>query len=350
VFKRICRDILASEPIARRLRRRLLPGNTVVLMYHELAEDDVDIESWAVVRKSEFVRQIDYLRTHFDVVSLEQALARRTSADARPRPHAVLTFDDGDHGNADVLLPVVNELELPVTVFIATRQIVEQKSYWFDQVVNALQTAEPVSVDLTSQRLGRYHINRVRGAVNWEEMQRLLTDLKRLPPGLRERAVEQVLERLEGKATRPRCQIAPLNEAGLRALAASPFVSIGAHSHCHNILTQLDPVAVEDSVATSKQLLESWTGKEVWSFAYPNGDYDERIVGIVRRAGFRCALATGDRLWTRDDPQYAIPRMGVGRYDSLANFKLGLVGGLRHVLTAASGRRRSIAPADRHTG
>jgi len=350
MLKRLCYDALASEPIARRLRHRMLSGKTLVLMYHELAEDDVDIESWTVVRKSDFVRQMAYLRAHFDVVSLEDAIAMHWSTHARPRPQVVLTFDDGDQGNADVLLPVVRELKLPVTVFIATRQVVEQGSYWFDRVVNALQTVEPVCVDLRSQGMSRYDINRVRGAANWAVMQRLLTDMKGLPTALREHAVEHVLEMLRGKAIRPQCRIAPLNEKGLKALSASPFVTIGAHSHCHNILTQLDPAAVEESVATSKRLLESWTRKEVWSFAYPNGDYDELISDTVRRAGFRCAMTTGDRLWTRDDLQYGIPRMGVGRYDSLAHFALNLVGGLRHVLASAPGRRRSIGPASRHTG
>lgn len=350
MFKWICRSILASEPVARRLRQRLLPGKTVVLMYHDIAEDDVDIESWTVVRRSAFVRQIEFLRRHCDVVSLGQALAARAATEQARQPQVVITFDDGDQGNAAVLLPLVAELELPVTVFVATGHIADQKCYWFDRVVNALQTVEPVLVDLTQHGLARYGINRVRGAANWAVMQRLLTDLKLLHPETRERVVETLLGLLHGKARRAGCRVAPLDMAGLKALAESPFVTIGAHSHCHNILTQLDPGAAEDSVATSKRLLEAWCGKEVWSFAYPNGDYDERLIGMVRRAGFRCALATGDRLWSRDDPLYAIPRMSVGRYDSLANFKLGLVGGTRHVLATALGQRRNIASAERHAG
>jgi len=152
-----------------------------------------------------------------------------------------------------------------------------------------------------------------------------------------------------GKATRPRARVAPLTQEGLRALAASPLVTIGAHSDCHNILTQLDPDAARQSIATSKRLLESWTGKEVWSFAYPNGDYDERIAETVMQLGFRCAITTGDRLWARNDSPYGIPRIGVGRYDSLAKFKLGLVGGARNVVAAASmtGRRAPVSSTQR---
>jgi len=333
VIKELCYTALASEPMAWCLRRVLLAGKSVVLMYHEIAEDDRDIEAWAVVRKSDFVEQMEYLRKHFDVVSLQEALARRESRHSPSRPIAVVTFDDGDRGNAEVLLPIVSDLELPVSIFVATRQVVEQRNYWFDRVVNTLQTAEAVTVDLTQHGLGHFEVNRVRGAANWGVIQGLLERLKGLPSSVRERVVEELVETLNGKAMRPG-RIAPLDRDGVRALAASPFVSIGAHSHCHNILTQLDPDAVEKSVATSKQLLESWTGKEVWSFAYPNGDYDERVAGIVRNLGFRCAITTGNRLWAASDSQYAIPRMGIGRYDSPEQFKLSLVGGLRNTLTA----------------
>lgn len=336
MLKSLCCDLLASEPVVRGLRGRMLSGKTVVLMYHELAEDDVDIESWTVVRKSDFVRQVEYLRAHFEVVSLEDALTGHASSQARSRPCAVITFDDGDRGNASVLLPVVNEYKLPVSVFVATQQIVEQESYWFDRVVNALQTPDPVCVDLRGQGMGRYDVNRTRGSANWAVIQRLLTDLKGLQVGAREHAVGQLLQSLGAYAMRPHCRIAPLDKDGVKSLSSSPFVTIGAHSHCHNILTQLDSAAVAESVLASKRLLESWTGKEVWSFAYPNGAYDERTLDIVRQSGFRCALTTDDRLWTQRDSPYAIPRMGVGRYDSLSTFKLSLVGGARYVLSAAA--------------
>src|SRR5258708_4728637 len=116
-------------------------------MYHELARDDADIEAWTVMRESDFVRQLEFLVGHYDVVSLDQALGR-TSPSASRRPRVVITFDDGDRGNATVLLPIVEAFKVPVTVYIATRQIADAKSYWFDRIINALQTNQPVTVDL----------------------------------------------------------------------------------------------------------------------------------------------------------------------------------------------------------
>ena len=304
----------------------------VVLMYHELAEDDTDIEAWTVVRKSDFLRQMEYVGRHYEIVSLETAL-NRTRREGRPgRPMAVVTFDDGDRGNASILLPTIQALNIPVTVYVATGQIVEQTPYWFDRVVNALQLERPATLDLSAFGLGRYAVNDTRGAENWRQIQRLLEGLKSLDTDKRAAAVDKILSDLGGLERRPACRIEPMNVGEIKTLASSSLVTIGAHSHCHSILTQLAPGEVEQSIKRSKDLLEKWTGRAVEHFAYPNGNYDAGTVDIVRQAGFRSAVTTEGRAWHLQDSPYAIPRVGVGRYDRPENFRLNLVGGIRRLL------------------
>lgn len=322
MYRKACSRILAQA--SPKWLRRMLGGKSVVLMYHELADDEMDIEAWTVVRKSDFVRQVEHLREHFDIVSLEDAVARHQAGGKIQRPLATITFDDGDSGNASVLLPLVQELKVPVTVFVATRQVAEQENFWFDRVVNALQTTEPLTLNLEKYGIGSFEINRSRGPRNWAQIDRLLTQLKRKPAGLREKLVEELVESTSHKIVNPPRRITPLSREGLAALAASRYVTIGAHSHSHQILTQLDDAEIERDVAMSKDLLESWTGKAIQSFAYPNGDCDPRVANIVRKAGFRCAVIAGDRLWGRRASVYEIPRIGVGRYDSLDRFKRNL--------------------------
>ena len=304
----------------------------VVLMYHDLAEDDTDIEAWTVVRKSDFLRQMEYVGRHYEIVSLDTALNRVRREGEPGRPMAVVTFDDGDRGNASILLPTIQALNIPVTIYVATRQIVEQSPYWFDRVVNALQFDRPATVDLSAFRLERYAVNTTRGAENWREIQRLLEGLKSLDADKRAAAVEKMLADLSGLERRPGCRIEPMNVGEIKTLASSSLVTIGAHSHCHSLLTQLAPKEVDQSVKLSKDLLEKWTEKAVEHFAYPNGNYDAGIVEIVRKAGFHSAVTTEGREWHVQDSPYAIPRVGVGRYDRPENFRLNLVGGIRRLL------------------
>jgi len=320
---------LLSPPVRLWLRTPVPSDRIAVLMYHELARDDADIEAWTVMRESDFVRQLEFLVRHYDIVSLDHALAHRQSPPGSARPRVVITFDDGDRGNATVLLPIIEAFKVPVIVYIATRQIAEAKSYWFDRIINALQTDQVVTVDLRAYGLRRYQINRNRGEQNWHRISCLLEDLKSLAPDAREAAVETALGRLSAAVRGRDSQIEPMNVGQVRALAGSPYITIGAHSHCHNILPQLEPAEIEQSIRLSKSLLGNWTGRPIDHFAYPDGVYNDTVSEIVRRAGFRSAVMTEPALWRDGDSSFSIPRIGVGRYDSLERFKLNLIGGVR---------------------
>jgi peptidoglycan/xylan/chitin deacetylase (PgdA/CDA1 family) len=335
----------ASPPVLALLRARTPSVHTTVLMYHELARDDVDIEAWTVLRESDFLRQVAYLVRHYDIVGIGEAIERVETAARPARPMAVITFDDGDRGNAAVLLPIVEKIKLPVTIYVATQQVAESRSYWFDRIVNALQTDKPVTVDLRAYGLKIYAINRVRGARNWASIQQLLQDLKSLAHDARMAAVNTTLTSLGGLEHRKNSRVEPLGVADVKTLSTCPYVTIGAHSHCHSILTQLNPAEAEESVRLSKTLLEQWTGQTIAHFAYPNGSYDDSVMEVVRRAGFVSAVTTEPRLWQPQDALHAIPRIGIGRYDSMEQFKLNLVGGIRQLLPWRYRAKSAFRPA-----
>ena len=107
----------------------------------------------------------------------------------------------------------------------------------------------------------------------------------------------------------------------IRELAKSPLVTIGAHSHCHSMLPTLPAETAIQSIAESKRLLEEWISQPVIHFSYPNGDHDEAVVNMVKECGFSSAVTTRPDFWCSADSVFKIPRMGIGRYDSLDKFK-----------------------------
>src|SRR5690349_19765389 len=121
-FKRLVKSALASPPSYALVRARALLGNPItVLCYLTIRPDNEVLDAWTAVRRSDFIRQVEFLRTRYDIISLDDAFDRGAEASSRPR--AVLTFDDGEVGLYDSLLPLVSEMRLPVTLYIATGQI-----------------------------------------------------------------------------------------------------------------------------------------------------------------------------------------------------------------------------------
>jgi peptidoglycan/xylan/chitin deacetylase (PgdA/CDA1 family) len=327
--------IVGTEPVLARLRHTRLHKKAVVLRYHELSHDDEDIEAWTVVRKSDFVSQMEYLADHFHVLSLDEAFFRVYHPDTIDdrKPIAVVTFDDGYRGNRTILLPIIEAMRLPVTIFVATQSVQDQTLYWDALLVNALQQPDHVTIDLRDCALGHYEIHQVTGPRKWEEMDRLLTDLKNLQPSVRHTVMHKLLSRPDFQCHGDYAAFAPLSLTELKELAACPLISLEAHSHCHNILTQLSEAEISDSIATSKALLESWTGRPVNYFAYPNGDYDTRIVHLVQHLGFKGSVITSARPWGGSQSPQMIPRVGIGRHDSFENFKIKVSsGGIRALL------------------
>ena len=311
-----------SSSVATALARMVIPTDDIAtLMYHEIGGDQDEVDAWQVVRESDFLRQVDALRKRFDVVTLDEALRRRALGERGRRPAAVLTFDDGNSGNFERLLPIVRREGLPVTVFIATQHIATQHGYWFDRIVNQLQASAIIDLDLTDQALGRYRFNVERGANNWARIQQLLQRIKGLPPDRCEAMAELVCNRVGG----PRVPaLAPLSQDQLVELARCEHVTIGSHSHGHEVLTLLDDEAVRASVQTSQNLISKWTGRLPRHFAFPGGFHDRRVEAIIRSMGFECAMGGGPGMWRPDSDLFAIPRLFVGRYDSLQRFGIQL--------------------------
>lgn len=320
--------VIGAEPLWRAWRRLSLGPRVVVLMYHEVLDDSAEVDAWTVVRASDFRRQMAYLAEHHRVVSLEAALRSMREPDACPDRLVVVTLDDAYSGSLAVVLPIVEALGVPIAIFVPTAAVETGALYWYDRVIIACQRAAEaeVDVDLAPVGLRRHHRfpRGERGERRWTHVQALLTDLKRLPPEEREGAVERVLPQLGWRVdAHPgrEAPLRPLTVRELQVLAASPLVTIGAHSHCHSILVQLPDEGIRATVETSRRLLERWTGRSPMYFAYPNGDYDHRVVDALERSGFQCGLTTASRPWGVDDSVFGIPRVGVGRYEPLATFR-----------------------------
>lgn len=313
----LARTALARGPLYPWLRRRALAGGALtILCYHTLGPDIGGTDAWTALRVTDFRAQIALLRRHYRIVSLDEALA--PAADDRPR--AVLTFDDGDRGLHRHLLPLLREDPVPVTIYIATSQIERGAPYWFDRVANACGTSARLDLDLSAEGLGRIVIAGT-GEPRWLQQSALHDRLKALDPERR----EQVADRIAALAPAGQ-DLGPMTLAELQELANDPSVTIGAHSHCHNLLDELPLEDARASIARNRELLTAWTGRSVEHFAYPNGNHNTALVALVRAMGFRSATVLDNRLAGPGADPHALSRIAVGRYDGPDRLKLRLAG------------------------
>jgi peptidoglycan/xylan/chitin deacetylase (PgdA/CDA1 family) len=79
-------------------------------------------------------------------------------------------------------------------------------------------------------------------------------------------------------------EVKELDEAGMQ---------IGCHSLTHPFLQRIRrDEALRREIVVAKQRIEEHIGRPVTSFAYPFGQYNERVVSFVKEAGFTSARST----------------------------------------------------------
>jgi len=83
-------------------------------------------------------------------------------------------------------------------------------------------------------------------------------------------------------------QLATMTWDDLRAHAARG-VKIGSHGVSHAHLTRLTDDEVRRELRDSQQAVEDELARPCPEFAYPYGEYDERVRGLVRAAGYERA-------------------------------------------------------------
>ena len=325
--------------LGRRLRhrwRRLATAMTqppLILMYHRIAQDDVD--PWRLcVSPDNFSAQLELLRRRRRPMPLAE-LTRELEQGRCPRSAVVVTFDDGYRDNLVAALPVLEAFDVPATVFCTAGVVGGDQAFWWDRLAGLLLGPDRLPPVLALDLPGEHKQVALQAAANYDAAQRAADRLRQADDEpasarldfyrevwgwLRSLAQEDrivALDQIErwsgGRSTEvPR----PLSREQARTLAASPLIEIGAHSVTHAALSTLSPDAQRSEIAQSKAQLEALLARPVLSFAYPFGDQGVDTAALVRDAGFRSSCTTEvAAVRARTDP-FQLPRIAVGDWDA----------------------------------
>lgn len=97
--------------------------------------------------------------------------------------------------------------------------------------------------------------------------------------------------------------------------------TVGCHTHTHPRLVNMTVEEMAEETSGSRQILEKNLGHPVRYFAYPFGQYDERVRSMARKAGFRLMLSSDPGSVGQGAEFDRIPRQAiVGAEMSLEDF------------------------------
>lgn len=303
---------LQARPIAKRLGERLLSASgadrlalwthrrrTLVLAYHDVVpagEHPCGDRSLHLPQRA-FAAQLDALLATHEVIPL--AAIHEAPSGARPR--VVLTFDDAYRGAITAGLSEVVKRDLPATVFVAPGLF--GTTTWWDRLADPAAGAVPAPI---------------RNAA--------LNTYQGLGP--------RVLEAL-GPGTSslpPWAEIATEDE--VRAAAAQPLITLGAHTWNHPNLTALSADDLAAELARPLAWLRELGDRAIPWLAYPYGLTSPTVAEAAARAGYAGAFRIDGGWMPKVQPapamRFDLPRLNVPSGVSLNGFRLRAAGLLTH--------------------
>jgi peptidoglycan/xylan/chitin deacetylase (PgdA/CDA1 family) len=206
-----------------------------------------------------------------------------------PNP-VMITFDDGYRSCHDVALPILRDLGIPATFFIATSFVTERRLYWWERVALAMNLARrprarlsyptPIEIDVGDPGTRRLLDDAIKNT--WKiDIGRFLAELYDAldiawSPALDAEHADRLIMTWD--------QVRALERAGM---------SVASHTRHHHVLETLDDDALHDELVRSREDLERELGHPVHAIAYPVGRRIQRarIFAAVAAAGYRLGFA-----------------------------------------------------------
>lgn len=288
-------------------------SGTIILLYHRVIELDSDPQCLAV-SPAHFRQHLEIIRREFRPVSLSDLVESHSTGRMPPRG-VVVTFDDGYADNLEIAAPLLEEFDVPATVFVTPR-FENAGEFWWDELERVALRPSRIPSKLNLFIAGASHdwtitdgSDRTPSDLEWNALRNdaptqrqalylMLCRMLRDAPHMEREAALSELRRWAGVDASARPTHRPLSEDQLVELARREIIEIGAHTLTHPVLGGLPPRLQIEEIVGGRRAIEDAIGRPVTSFAYPfgcRGDFDSDSVIAARHAGMRAACANTGR-------------------------------------------------------
>ncbi len=241
-------------------------------------------------------RVLLYLRKNYTIIS-SRNLEGYFNGEKFAGSFCHITIDDGERSFYEVIYPLLKKYNLPATLFISPKVIMEGSNYWFQEISSYHDEKLKIII---ADYLGVYHY-----ILRHYNIMHILKNL-------RFEQINDVIDIYKRTYCVENRSNLNLNLTQLNEIIQDGIVDVGAHTLNHPVLANEDAKTSENEILESLALLERMTGKEVRYFAYPNGipdlDFGHREKATLTKFGCKLAFSTIHRIVTPNIDPLSIPR------------------------------------------
>jgi peptidoglycan/xylan/chitin deacetylase (PgdA/CDA1 family) len=274
-----------------------LYGNKrVIFTYHDVSEpSELQHHPHYSTRPAAFIRQIEWISRHFEIVSLGE-LCDFTSSSRKNK--AAITFDDGWKSVHEKAFPWLAERRIPFSVFL-NKQAIEENWLWCSNLM------------IQAKNGNLEYLTRIHRAFFEHDTTMPFSRFIEDPSGI----MVSHYPRSTGDNTLffdETIQAAGLYMSleQLHDLGRFPFCTIGSHTVSHPVLSHCNTKELQTEIEENNRFLEDLLGRKIDHFALPFGfpqTYTDEVTHVARQ--FHKHIYTTDRMTVRDT--ILKPRIGL---------------------------------------
>lgn len=241
-------------------------GELQVVCFHGVCEDSEHFINGRFIKKTQLKKLLIELQKYVNIVSWDEVEAGRLPQD---QLNVLITFDDGYLNNKTILLPIIEDLQIPIVLFVTGRN---GKPLWPDLLDVAMANEVNLStifengLDLkNNQEIKKYLIN-----LDEENIEKITLELVSLTQPFSKDYLNfhQLLTNEE-----------------IMQLAKNPYITVGNHSMNHLAMNQLDIGKMKSEIDEVNKIFKNSQGYRSTIFAFPFGVYHKENVIHLKEMG-----------------------------------------------------------------
>jgi peptidoglycan/xylan/chitin deacetylase (PgdA/CDA1 family) len=259
--------------------RFLFRNRKQILMYHRVINNPIA----PGIHPKDFEEQIVYLKTHFNIVSVE-TLINGTFSNG-----IALTFDDGHFDFYKFVWPILKKHGVPASLYITTGFVDKQCWLWPDFLRHILHKTERTEVTL--DHIGTLSLEEKYNSSSWNKIASYCLTMEN---DKRSHYISDIAIKLGvNPETAPTDEFSAVTWDNLREMQTEGL-DIGSHTVSHRILSTLSQDELHNEMATSKKRIETEVGITPSGICYPNGmakDINDAVEESAKKCGYGYGLA-----------------------------------------------------------
>ncbi|ABM02313.1 polysaccharide deacetylase [Psychromonas ingrahamii 37] len=248
----------------------------------------------------ELQRVLGILSSYYQFITVKQCIDMLEGKIPLIDNALLITFDDGYRNNIDYALPICEQFAIKPVLFVTTGYIDSGLPFWFDRLDYALQQnmggvisfeyqGAKYCFDATSRQALKTSYQAFR-----DHCKQVFTEDIEMNQLFN--ALSEMLEIRAGKALREISTdddwSAMVSWPQLREAVKTGRLDVSSHTVDHLRVDRLPEEQILIQLQQSKMRIEQELAGKCHYFCYPNGNYNDLAISLLKKTGYRAAFST----------------------------------------------------------